>query len=434
MAKNRAGRIKICLWAVFFSFLLPVPLCAQTGMLSPYSAFGAGSIQPYLNVRNMAMGGLAVGLSGPGDMNPFNPASYRTGVDTLSVRFDIGFNIGMNRLRQKMAGERLQNQSTAGGLSNLEFYFPVCKWYKMAVYLLPVTNMYYRSSFMSDAGPGIGQTQLIHEGDGGLSNAGWGHSLGWGPVSVGVNLSYMFGSLDQTTSLVFLDDTLAYYAGKAKYYTETKLNGFALDAGITYAARIKNSQYLTLGAVYSMSTTLYGKRTVIAQGEYSSLNDTAFWPEAAKRGKVIFPSMLRAGISYEQRGQYVVGADFTYVWWKEYKDYGHAYDYLKNTFSVNVGAELKHDPQANSKARRVAYRIGGFYQQQCVADNGKQLQAFGISLGVGIPVRKSRSIINVGLQYGRIGALNKGQIQEDYLRIGVSFASVETWFVKPRYD
>lgn len=434
MVKNRANRIKTCLWLLCFSFLLPVSLCAQTGMLSPYSAFGAGTIQPYLNVRNMAMGGLAVGMSGKGDMNPFNPGTYRTGVDTLSVRFDIGFNIGMNQLRQNLSGTRAKNQSTAGGLSNLEFYFPVCKWYKMAVYLLPVTDMYYRASFMSDAGENIGRTQLIHEGDGGLSKVGWGHSLGWGPVSVGVNLNYMFGSLNQTATLAFLDDTLAYYAGKAKFYTETKLNGFSLDAGLTYAARLKGAQYLTIGAAYSLSTTLYGKRTTMAQGEFSSLTDTAFLPEAERKGKIVFPSLLRAGVSYEYRGQYVVGADVTYVWWKEYKDYGRRFDYLQNTLSVNVGAELKHDPQAISKARRVAYRIGGFYQQQCVVDQGKQIQAFGLSVGVGIPVRKSRSMINVGLQYGRIGALKKGQVQEDYLRIGVSFSSVETWFVKPKYD
>ncbi|MDE5574927.1 MAG: hypothetical protein K2I87_04355, partial [Bacteroidales bacterium] len=151
---------------------MPLSLRAQTGLLSPYSAFGAGSVQPYLNVRNMAMGGIAVGLSAPGDMNPFNPATYRTGVDTLSVRFDIGFNLGMNRLRQNLQGEKVANQSTSGGLSNLEFYFPVCKWYKMAVYLLPVTDMNYRSSHFSDSIPFIGQTQLIHNGSGGIAKAG----------------------------------------------------------------------------------------------------------------------------------------------------------------------------------------------------------------------------------------------------------------------
>lgn len=435
MAVDKASILKaFFLMALFCLLGLPLYLRAQTGMLSPYSAFGVGTVQPYLNVRNMSMGGIAVGLSAPGDMNPFNPASYRTGVDTLSVRFDVGFNLGMNRLKQNLSGEKLYNQSTSGGLSNLEFYFPVCKWYKMAIYLMPVTDMNYRSSHFSDSIPHIGQTQLIHGGSGGLSKVGWGHAFGWGPVSVGVNLSYMFGKLEQDATLSYLDDSLATYAGKANFYTETKLNGFAADLGITYAARVYKNSYLTVGAAYSFATDLYGKRTTMAQGVFSSNTDTAFLPSSARKGKMVFPSAVRAGISYEQRGQYVVGVDFTYTWWKDFKDYGKSYDYFENTFSVNVGAELKNDPQAASKARRVAYRIGGFYQQQCVSYDGHRLQSFGLSIGVGVPVRKSRSLINIGVQYGKTGSLNLGQIREDYMRIGVSFSSVETWFVKPRYD
>ena len=435
MAVNKAGILKALFPMALFCLLgLPFSLRAQNGLLSPYSAFGAGTMQSYLNVRNMSMGGIAVGLSAPGDMNPFNPATYRTGVDTLSVRFDVGFNLGMNRLGQNLSGEKLHNQSTSGGLSNLEFYFPVCKWYKMAVYLMPVTEMNYRSSYFSDSIPHIGKTQLIHSGDGGVSKAGWGHAFGWGPVSVGVNLSYMFGKIEKDATLSYLDDSLAAYAGKARYYTETKLNGFSADLGITYAARVYKDHYLTFGGAYSFAATLYGKRTTMAAGVFSSVTDTAFLPDAESRGKMVLPSSVRAGISYERRGQYVIGVDFTYTWWKDFSDYGKVYDYFENTFSINAGAELKNDPQAASKARRVAYRIGGFYQQQCVSYDGHRLQSFGLSVGVGIPVRKSRSLINIGVQYGKTGSLNLGQIREDYLRIGVSFSSVETWFVKPKYD
>lgn len=404
------------------------------GMLSPYSTYGAGALQPYLNIRNMSMGNLAVGLSGVGDMNPFNPATYRTGVDTLSVRFDIGFNIGMNKLKQQLPNGRVSNQSTAGGLGNLEFYFPLCKWYKMAVYLLPYTDMNYRSSYFSDSIPHIGVTQLIHGGTGGLAKAGWGHSIGWGPVSVGANFSYVFGKLEQYATLTYLDDTLASYAGQSDYRTTTRLNGLSVDVGITYAARLFRDNYLTIGAAYSLTSDLYGKRTTLAQGVFSSGSDTAFLPANAQKGKVSFPAVLRVGLSYEQRGQFVVGADVSYAWWKDFEDYGRKYDYFDNTLAVNVGAELKNDPQAASKARHVAYRIGGFYQQQCLTFNNHRMNAYGVSLGLGIPVRKSRSIINIGLQYGRTGSLKFGQVREDYLRVGVSFSSLETWFVKPKYD
>ena len=415
-------------------FMIPSGACAQGGLLSPYSSFGVGSIQPYMNVRNMGMGGLAVGLSGKGDMNPLNPATYRTGVDTLSVRFDIGFNIGMNSLRERQPdGSVARNQSTSGGLGNLEFYFPVCKWYKMAIFLLPATDMHYKTSSFSDAGSHIGMTQLTHEGSGGIAKAGWGHSLGWGPVSVGANFIYEFGTVTETATLSFLDDSLAAYAGQSEYYTTTKVNGFAADVGLSYRADLKRGRFLSVGGSYTFQSKLYGKRTTMAQGVFTSGSDTAFLPESARRGIIVYPSTVRAGFSFEQDGQYVVGADFSYAFWKQYEEYGAKYDF-RNTYAVNLGAELKNNPQAASKARHFAYRIGAFYQTYYAAYGGNSLSSFGVSLGLGIPVRKSRSLINIGLQYGRIGFMGKGQIEEDYFRIGLSFSSVETWFVKPKYD
>lgn len=418
-----------CVWP------LSSDVYAQTGMMSPYSVFGPGYLQPYLNVRNMSMGGIAVGLSGKGDMNPFNPATYRTGVDTLSVRFNLGFNLSMNSLAQKRPdGETVGNQSTSGGLSNLEFYFPVCKWYKMAVYLLPVTDMFYKTSYFADAGEFIGQTQLIHEGTGGIAKLGWGHAWGWGPVSVGANLNYLFGRLMQTSTLSFADDSLASYAGEAQFYTETKLDGFSADFGLTFSPRIKEFQYLSIGASYSLKSTLHGRRTTMAQGVFSNVEDTAYMPDAATKGTVILPSSVRVGVSYEYVDQFVIGADFTYTWWKEYEEYGKKYDFFRNTYAANLGAELKNNPQATSVARRFAYRIGGFFQSHYTAYSGKELFSYGFSLGVGIPVRKTRSLINIGLQFGQTGALNRGQIRENFMRIGVSFSSMETWFVKPKYD
>ena len=382
----------------------------------------------------MSMGGIATGLSGRGDMNPLNPATYRTGVDTLSVRFDIGFNLSMNGLKERQPdGSLARNQSTSGGLSNLEFYFPVCKWYKMAIFLLPATDMHYRTSTFSDAGAYIGMTQLVHEGTGGIAKAGWGHSLGWGPVSIGANFIYEFGTVTETSILSFQDDSLAAYAGQSEYYTTTKVNGFAADVGITYRAKLKRGHYLSIGGAYTFKSKLYGRRTTMAQGVFTSGSDTAFLPEASRRGVIVYPSTVRAGFSFEKEDQYVIGADFSYSFWEQYEDYGTRYDY-NNTYAVNFGAELKNNPQAVSKARHFAYRIGAFYQTYYTAYGGSNLASFGVSLGLGIPVRRSRSLINIGFQYGKIGFLGKGQIEEDYFRIGVSMSSMETWFVKPKYD
>ena len=316
MDRKNGSRVKsryVFLLGLLLLILLPESLSAQGGLLSPYSAFGVGSIQPYMNVRNMGMGGIAVGLSGKGDMNPLNPATYRMGVDTLSVRFDIGFNLGMNGLRERRPdGSIARNQSTSGGLSNLEFYFPVCKWYKMAIYLMPATDMHYRTSSFTDAGAFIGMTQLTHDGSGGIAKAGWGHSLGWGPVSIGANLIYEFGTVTESSTLSFLDDSLAAHAGQSEYYTTTKVNGFAADVGVTYRAKLKRGHFLTLGGSYTFQSKLYGRRTTMGQGVFTSGTDTAFLPEAARKGTIVYPSTVRAGFSLEPEWQYVVGADFSY--------------------------------------------------------------------------------------------------------------------------
>lgn len=407
---------------------------AQSGVVSPYSAFGVGREVPYLNARSMGMGGIVVGLSGHRNVSPLNPASYCMGVDTLSVMFDIGFYLNMNSLRQNTDGRKLRNQSTGGGLGNMEFYFPVFKWWKMGLYLQPYTEVaYVTSNFRTHDTAGIGLTQLMHEGTGGLNRFGWGNSFGWGPVSVGVNLNYQFGSIEELYSLDFKNDSLTSGAVSANVLTETRLNGLAIDVGVLYAQPLKQG-CLSIGASYSLAAKMYARRSTLGTAAYSTtVKDTAFF-KPQRKGEIVIPGKLRVGVSYDDHSDWLVGVDFTYAWWSQYKDYGQTYDYFRNTFQVAAGIELKNNFQSTSVMRRVAYRLGGRYET-FYADYGKKnLAGYAINLGVGIPVRRSRSMINIGLEYGHAGSLKAGQIAENYFKIGLGFSSVETWFVKRKYD
>ena len=143
---------------------------------------------------------------------------------------------------------------------------------------------------------------------------------------------------------------------------------------------------------------------------------------------------MRPSVSYDDHSDWLVGVDFTYAWWSQYKEYGETYDYFRNTFRVAAGMELKPNYQSASAMRRVAYRIGGRYETYYADFGQRNLFGYAVNLGVGIPVRRSRSMINVGLEYGHVGRLKVGQIAENYFKIGVGFSSVETWFVKRKYD
>ena len=430
---NKTGRF----WAVCVCLFLLVNLRearAQIGVLSPYSALGVGREVPYLNARSMGMGGIAVGLAGHREATPLNPASYYRGVDTLSVMFDIGFYLNMNSLRQDVDGQTLRNQSTGGGLGNMEFYFPVFKWWKMGVYLLPYTEVAYSTTdIRSRDDAHIGLTRMVHEGTGGLNRFGWGNAFGWGPVSVGINLNYQFGSIEEVYTLAFQNDSLTSGAAGSHVLTATRLNGLAIDVGLQYAQPLRHG-HLSIGASYSLSTTMYAKRGTSGSAYYTyAAKDTAFFVPRRK-GEVVIPGKLQVGVSYDDHSDWLVGVDFTYAWWSQYKEYEETYDYFRNTFRVAAGMELKPNYQSASAMRRVAYRIGGRYETYYADFGQRNLFGYAVNLGVGIPVRRSRSMINVGLEYGHVGRLKVGQIAENYFKIGVGFSSVETWFVKRKYD
>jgi hypothetical protein len=405
---------------------------AQTGLLSPYSSFNLGAEMPYLNSRSAGMGGIVMGIAGNGSANPFNPASYRLGVDTMSVAFHIGLNLGMVGLKQEINEKVTENQGTTGGLSNLEFYFPIFKWWKMGVFLLPMTEVAYISSSFRDIDTtNIGRTQLIHTGEGGLNRLGWGNAFGWGPISFGFNLNYIFGSIDELDRSVFLTDTLAMYASEVHYSRTTLYNGLGIDAGIQYVQPLNNSSRLTVGASYSMSVLLKSKYTAIVTGEGTSgssvYSDTVYvFPTEIK--DAAYPNVLRAGIAYERYGKFLTGADFSCSWWSEPS--------ANITYKVSFGAEMLPDLRSNFWMRRLSYRIGANWQtyNYKYGSEGKQVSGFGVSAGIGIPIRRSRSNIYIFGEYSRIGSLGTGQIEQNIGRIGVSFSSVETWFVKRRYD
>jgi hypothetical protein len=66
------------------------------------------------------------------------------------------------------------------------------------------------------------------------------------------------------------------------------------------------------------------------------------------------------------------------------------------------------------------------------------LKGFGITFGMGLPIRSnvlrgSRSMLNIGLEYGKMGTTNENLIQENYFKIYLSATIFERWFIKRRY-
>jgi hypothetical protein len=221
------------------------------------------------------------------------------------------------------------------------------------------------------------------------------------------------------------------YASETHYSRAISYNGLGIDAGVQYVQPTGSNSRLTVGAGYSMSALLKGKSINVVSGEGmagSSTYSDITYTDTVEEKNLSYPNVARMGISYERYNQFIVGADFSCSWWNK--------ESIDITYRASLGIEMPADLRSNFWMRRLSYRIGANWQTYKYGYAGGQLKlnSFGISAGIGIPVRRSRSNIYIFGEYSRTGSLKQGQIEQNMGRIGVSFSSVETWFVKRKYD
>jgi len=56
------------------------------------------------------------------------------------------------------------------------------------------------------------------------------------------------------------------------------------------------------------------------------------------------------------------------------------------------------------------------------------------SLGVGIPLEHTKSLLNITYSYGQKGNIGDDFIKENYHKIGINLSLEAIWFVKRKYD
>ena len=66
--------------------------------------------------------------------------------------------------------------------------------------------------------------------------------------------------------------------------------------------------------------------------------------------------------------------------------------------------------------------------------DGQQINDFGISFGVGLPVYRSNSTINVSAEFGRRGTKQNNLVLEKYAKLNLSVNLYDVWFIKRRFD
>ncbi|MBE0663378.1 MAG: hypothetical protein IH597_13040 [Bacteroidales bacterium] len=422
----------------FFKVFTVLALClfaftsanSQTRISSPYSRFGIGDLHLYNHTSIMAMGGTSIGLNNPLLVNFNNPASYHS-IEPKSFVFEASLYNKYARLRT----ETLSQRSNYATLGHLLMAFPVTSYWKSSLGLLPFSDMGYKV-VDSRIDEQFGKTEHNFEGSGGIHQFYWGNSVGIGKrLSVGFNLVYLFGTLEKNRSLSFPDSV---FMLGTRILNTTSVSDLKLNTGIQYNQALNDDYSFTLGLTYSPEAKITIKDKVLAYNYFPGLTgvdnirDTIIDTPSLK-GKMVLPSDLGAGIMFQKTGRWLIAADYTWQNWENYTLFDRS-DSLKNSMGVSLGTQFTPiNTTISPYWKKMRYRFGIRYSQTYLELNNNQLNEFGISFGFGLPLSRTRSAINLGIEIGQRGTTKNNLIEETFFRFSASFSILDRWFEQRRY-
>jgi len=412
--------------------MFPAFLFAQfnNNTSSPYSRYGLGELHPYSFGRSTAMGGASIASRNNQQINLANPASYDA-IDSLGFMFEFGLDGKASNFKNDVGS----NFTSDVNFQYFAMNFQVSNRIGASLGLLPFTDVGYNLVVNEDI-VNTGKVNTTYYGTGTISNAFLGLAVQpFKFLSLGANLNYYFGMLNRNSEVVFFNSADFY---NLQQYTTLRVSDFSFDFGAQATIPLKNKNSLILGFIFENNPKYNAFYSDIIQKNLTSGStvdqDTLFYAGEDK-GIIEFPATYGFGLSYVKENKLEINADYYHQSWGDAKFLGAKSDFLTDLDKFAVGAEWIPDKfSIKSFASRIAYRAGFKYEQTYLMFNNRQINDFGITFGIGLPVYRSKSTINVAAEFGKKGTTEDNLVLEDYFRLNLMVNLYDLWFIKRRFD
>lgn len=399
---------------------------AYADVNTPYSMYGYGVIGDRATSMQRQMGGIGYALQSGRQINVMNPASYAS-VDSLTFLWDMGANMNM----QWSKDDSGKTHGYGGGLDYVTMEFPLSKYMGMSIGMVPVTQVGY--SFGDDIKYGARQNQ----GSGGITEAYAGVSGKVGGFSVGVNVSYDFGTIQ--------NDVYATpgQSNQSLFEQTMQIRDWNILAGVQYRQPLNQYNSLTVGATYSPKKSFHGNTWLTLQNLASDTYPDTIVATGMK-GKYYSPQSFGVGLSYkhEKVHRVMVEIDFTLQQWSKapfssLKDEAGQVVFEGMKFAdrqkIAVGGEYVHNVRG-SYLERMPWRVGAFYTDDYLRIRGNRMKELGVSLGTGFTAPGGKTMINLGLEWRHRQTKPVNLLSENYFNIMVGVNFNEVWFFKRKIN
>lgn len=438
----------------FILFLFGVN--AQSTNTNALSYFGLGERASGNHAIYDALGQNNFNFCDSAQLNFFNPASYSL-LSAGNTLFSIGI---QSRASQYSYNNNLENKLNAM-VDHFALGFKMKKRMGLAFGLKPFTSRGY--SFSQKVSTGLDSIKYNYIGTGGIQDLFLGFSFGFiqnkrTKVSVGGNISYLFGTVSNERQSILVDANTSSGGLDRKSFQVKSLH---YELGFLFRQKIASKQEVTFSGILTPSQNLnatylnefYSMSNLNSLATYDTLN------YEKTTGKITYGLGLKYGVSYQvilpdwKRNTRTLHPQLTILAsYSSASKIDHNFDNInswnlsdskKTSLGIQFSPESKlYENIATLRGlEKLSYRIGAYQSLlPYVSQNGSRYEEAGVSFGIGMPIlaQQGLSSLNLALTLGTRGNSEINATQEKF--IGLSFglivspSSFDRWFRKRKLD
>lgn len=393
--------------------------------------------------RALGMGGATIGLKDAKSIDMSNPASY---TNLFLTSFDLG--VQFRIIEQEQANPDVLVKNSQANIRYFSIGLPLKDWWGTAFGIQPYSYKGYNITSNRIAADGI-SVEDNFVGAGSMSQVYWGNAFElFDNFSIGANASFLFGKLSEQNTSTLEGSIFNYWE-----LEDLVVRGLAYDFGAQYQFDLGTDKQIGLGVTYTNQAKLkatLNRDLFVASNSGTSVDSLN--SNGEETGTITLPSELKFGVSFGKKTEldvnyaWAVSADFELYNGSEFSNF-FGENTMSNGYRAEVGGYIvpaltfPELGKRNNFASLVEYRIGAFYGETPYTVGGQQVGEYGMSFGVGLPVRhknpapgeQKATTVNIGAILGRRGSVDNGLIQESYLNFYLGIRLNDKWFIKYKY-
>lgn len=415
---------------IVFLCLIAYGANAQNGTVSPYSFFGIGDLRSAGTIENQMMGGLSM-YTDSIHLNLRNPSAY--GKLRLTV-----YSVGLSHKEIRLNSFTEEEKSSVSNVEYLSLGFPISPKMAAGFGLKPYSSVGYNlvsESLNSNQATVTNQ----YSGDGGLNQAYF--SLGFEvarDLNLGATVNFNFGTL-KNRRVQSVEDVQFGTIDRR----ESKINGFDFNYGATYTPTF-NDKYTLFTSVTVNTQANLTSENIQSIGSFSlntgadiEVIDVDLEAQGLRNTELKIPTRTTLGFGFGEDKKWFLGAEYSFQGLSTFTNDFVDVDNIRyqDASSMALGGFFVPDYASFSNyLKRVTYRAGVRMQNTGMVVNDTQINDFGITFGLGLPLGGSFSNLNLGFELGSRGTTTADLIRENYLKVNIGLSLNDRWFRKRQID